>query len=141
MTLSRGKYPGTIDALKQWREKRVSLDVLDIIRSFDKDEALELTEVLYNRIRDFLIVEFIIPNGRRPGVISGMRVEEIERAKTDLTSEGLHKLFVSDHKTGYISSAMLFIYPNIFNAALIYIHKILPKLEIFTTGGAKLTRK
>ena len=56
MTLSRGKYPGTIDALKQWREKRVSLDVLDIIRSFDKDEALELTEVLYNRIRDFLIV-------------------------------------------------------------------------------------
>ena len=141
MTANREKNPGTIDALKEWREKRGFLDVFDIIRRFDEDEELEITEVVYNRIRDFLIVELIIPNGQRPGVICGMRVDEIERAKTNITSEGLHKLFVSDHKTGYISSAMLFIYPNIYNAAIIYIHKILPKLTIFTSGGRKLTGK
>ena len=73
---------------------------MNIIRSFDGDEALELTEVLYNHIRDFLFEEHIIPDGQRPGVISGMRVKVIEMAQIDLTSVGLDKFSCRTIKRG-----------------------------------------
>ena len=83
-------------------------------------------------MRDFLIVEIIIPNGQRPGIIQGMLVGDAKRAKKDITTDGYHGLIVGNHKIGRIASATLFLYPEIFRALNIFITVIMPKLSIYS---------
>ena len=40
-------------------------------------------------MRDFLIVEIIIPNGQRPGIIQGMLIGEAKRARMMLQQMGI----------------------------------------------------
>ena len=140
MSRNRVRYPETIEFLKQWREKRKSLGLLELFEAYNDGELEVLSQNSYARLRDYLIVEILIPNSQRPGSICGLILKEIELAKTDITEEGFHKLFISDHKTGHLSSAVLFIYPDIFRAILIFIYKILPRLPIYQSYSSKITK-
>ena len=42
--------------------------------------------------------------------------------------EGLHRLCISNHKTGNFQSATLFLYPEIFQALLSFVSIIMPKM-------------
>ena len=108
---NRKKYTCVTQALKQWRDKRKIDDVSDITYRYTKFPQLTITEKDYAKIRNYLIVELIIPNGQRPGTISGMTVDEVILALEDVTPEGYHRIIVSNHKIGHISNATLFVYP------------------------------
>ena len=136
---TRRKFPNTIHALNQWREKRNFDSTLNLFPKYSDDITAELFEADYSMMRDFLIVELLIPNGQRPGVIHGVIVDEIKEAITSVTKEGYHKLIVSNHKTGYVHGATMFIYSQIFSCLTIFIENILPKLPIYATNVSRLT--
>ena len=90
-------------------------------------------------MRDYLIVELLLANGQRPGVIHGVIIDEIEAAKHKVVSNGYHKLFVDHHKTGRLQNATLFIYPEIYSALDIFVNVILPKLPVYSTNKQHIT--
>ena len=47
------------------------------------------SEESFTSMRDFLIVEIIIPNGQRPGIIQGMLIGEAKRARMMLQQMGI----------------------------------------------------
>ena len=140
MAKNREYYPQTIAVLKQWRERRKFSGALSLFRDYALDGNMELTEENYTRMRDFLIVEIIVPNGQRPGIIEGMQIGEVERSKFSITADGYHRLIVADHKTGDNCSATLFLYPEIFRAIDIFVTEIIPKLTIMLSA-APLNKK
>ena len=135
MAKNRENYPQTTDVLKQWREKRKFCNELSLFEDYASDENMQLTEEDYTRMRDFLIVELIVPNGQRSGIIQGMQIGEVERAKFDVTTDGYHRLIVADHKTGDSLSATLFLYPEISRAMNIFVEEIIPKLTIILSAA------
>ena len=138
---TRKILPETISTLNQWREKRKSDNTLHLFSKYSSNSTLKLVECEYSTMRNFLIVELIIPNGQRPGVIHGVTINEIQEAKTSITSEGYNKLIVANHKTGYLQSATLFIYPDIFSCLSIFVDCILPKLPVYTNNVFQLLGK
>ena len=100
----------------------------------------DLIEEDYLLLRNFLITELIIPNGQRPGVIIGVEIGEIRQAKNDKTDE-YHKLTISNHKTGYVQSATLFLYPEIYKALEVFIDVVLKKLPGYSIDQSTLTKK
>ena len=84
-------------------------------------------------MRDFLIAEIIIANAQRPGVICGMTVDEVNAGLDNLTHQGYHQLMISSHKTGYLQSATLFIYSEIYVALSIFTHNVLTRLSHIST--------
>ena len=74
-----------------------------------------------------LVHEIIIPNGQRPGVLTGLVVEEVLRARSDIVS-GYHRMSISNHRTGYIQSATLFICKSSFDDLLTFTRSVLQKL-------------
>ena len=139
MAHSREKYPDTIKVLNNWRISRKTDNYLFLFEKHSSNPLLSLSQDEYFLMRDYLITELIIPNGQRPGIICGMLIKEVENATNDVTEEGFHKLIVVNHKTGHIQNATLFFYPEIFKAANIFIHHILPKLPIYLSKSRALS--
>ena len=75
--------------------------------------SISLTQEIYTLIGDYLIVELIIPNAQRPGIIQGVTIDEAIRVKHDIICESYHRLMVSSHKTGYVQSGTIFIYKEV----------------------------
>ena len=136
---TRKHLPETINTLNQWRKKRKYDNTLHLFSEYAKESTLMLVECDYTTMRNFLILELIIPNGQRPGVIHGVTIDEIQEAKTLITPEGYNKLIVAKHKTGLLQFATLFIYPEIFSCLTILVDVILPKLPVYTNNVSRLT--
>ena len=114
--------------------------VLSLFDNYSADNSLELTEESFTSMRDFSIVEIIISNRQRPSNIQGMLIGEAKREKkNDVTTVGYHRLIVGDHKTGHISCATLFRYPEIYRALNVFITVSIPKLIVYCF--APLNRK
>ena len=128
MTKSRNNYTKTIEAFKEWRKQREMHNVIHLFDKYKHDSGIELTIEDYVLMRDFLITEMTIPNGIRPGVISGVIIREVNEAKDVITDERYHKLMISSHKTGYQQASTVFVYPEIFTVLRIFVKKILKRL-------------
>ena len=135
MTKSRENFNSSVKTLKDWRNKREDCNLLNIFKEYSLSPDKNLNVEIYNKLRDYLIVELIIPNAQRPGVIHGMKIKEIQNAKYQITPEGYHLLMVSEHKTGYVQCATLFIYPEIYEAIDVFINVILPKLPNYISNS------
>ena len=114
--------------LRDWRSKRNIDNPLSLFDDFDVNPDKQLTQKIYTLLRDYLIVELIIPNAQRPGIIQGVTIGEAIRVKHDITCEGYHRLMVSSHKTGYVQSATIFIYKEVYRALDIFITRILVRI-------------
>ena len=75
----------------------------------------------------------MIPNGQRPGVIHGLTIEEVLRAKI-CSNQAYYRIMISDHKTGYIQCATIFVYHDTYDALSNYIKCILSKLPKYGSG-------
>ena len=73
----------------------------------------------------------LIPNGQRSGIISGIIVSEIEDARNQITVEVYHRIMISEHKTGYLQSATIFIYADVFLELYKFVRQILPRIPAF----------
>ena len=140
MQKNRETYGGTIQVLKEWRDKRKRLDYSSLFGRYARDDTINLTRPDYVKMRNFLIAELIIPNGQRPGVISGVTIGEMHDAKKNIT-DCYHKLMVSCHKTGYLQCAVLFIYPEIYGFFEIFVTTILSKLPSYISSDTLLNNK
>ena len=80
------------------------------------------------RFRDLFIPELLIPNAQRTGVIQGIMIEEVESAEIFVTPDGLHRLMVSNHKTGNLQT--LFLYPEVFDGLYRFVTEVLLNCQI-----------
>ena len=133
MQKNRDTFDATIHVLKEWRDKRKDLNYSSLFRSYVLDDCTVLNQADYVKMRDYLITELIIPNGQRPGVISGVTIGEMTDAKKNITG-GYHKLMVTCHKTRDIQSAVLFIYPEIYAFFDVFLTTILRKLPCYNNS-------
>ena len=139
MSKSRRCYPHTVEVLKGWRSARSSDNSISLFRTYIEHLDIEINSEEYTRMRDFLITELLIANAQRPGVITGLLRYEVDDAKTNITSEGYHKLAIDNHKTGNVQTATLFVYPEIFLALETFSNIILPRLPIYLRSSAELS--
>ena len=139
MSKSRKSFPHTLEVLKQWRNARHDDESATLFPQYRENINKKFYCEEYTKMRDFLIVELIIANAQRPGVITGLLRCEVSDAKTTHTREGYHKLTIENHKTGYAQSATLFVYPEIYLALHTFSEIILPKLNRYSYSNAGLT--
>ena len=130
MANNRRNYNHTLDVLKLWSSKRH-----DFLKIFSD---VELDENRYNLMRNFLISELVIPNGQRAGIIPGLVREEVEAADSNFADNGFYIIMVADHKTGFLQSASIFLYPSVFNALKYFIREILPKIPYYISNKDSL---
>ena len=126
MSDNRSKYHHSVRVLEQWRNFRTTKHQL-LIEEFRLNNEMELTQDIYEKMRNYLICELIISNGQLARVISGIIIKEVEDSKLKTTCDSHHKIIVSDHKTGSIHSATLFAYENVYQALSLFIQSVLPK--------------
>ena len=138
MSNSRKMYHKTLQVMSEWSKARSSNDVSSTISVYINNPELKLTQSDFEHIRGFFILEIIIPNGQRPGVIEGLIIGEIFTAESDVV-ENVHRVFVAKHKTCAIQPATIFINDDVFELLLKYIGVILPKLPNFNGGLQSIT--
>ena len=136
MSKNRQQLQLSLECLSQWRVKRKNTSILNEINEFT--DCSELSIEQYKRFRDFFIPELLIPNAQRSGVIQGVMIEEVESAEIFVTPDGLHRLMVSNHKTGNFQSAALFLYPEVFDGLYRFVTEVLPKLPNYSSNNASL---
>ena len=92
--------PRTFGVLKEWRSKRKIVFVKDLFSDVCNNLIL-LNENTFLQLRNFLIVEIILANAQRSGIITGMLIREVLKAESDKNSDENHFIYVQKHKTGY----------------------------------------
>ena len=137
MSVNRQNFEHTAQAMQKWRERRLKYEHMDLFEAYISSPNLLLTNDSYCRMRNYLICEIIIPNSQRSGIISGMLIQEVQKARS-LDNSKHYQIHVANHKTGHIQCATIFIYPSTFRALKIFTQIVLPKLVIYSSGKSIL---
>ena len=82
------------------------------------------------KLRNFLIVEIILANAQRTGIIEGMMIKEFLNAKSDIYSESNHFIYVQNHKTDYKQPTIKFLDEEIYSFLYQFVTTILPSLPL-----------
>ena len=127
MTASRDRMPHSLMVLKEWRLRREAVEVKKFFLSA-KGENTYLDESLFLKLRNYLLVEILLNNAQRSGIIEGIRIREFLNAKGNANEDNLHYLYVERHKTDYIQPAIIYLDTEIFNYLLIFVTVIIPEL-------------
>ena len=112
-------------------EKVTSHPQLTITHQLTSQLPLIPTLEQYKDVRNYLISELLLCNGHRSGIISGIVVAEVIRGRNDITLDQYHRLFISDHKTGFQQAAIIFMYPDVFQGLDKFVHFILPNIPAY----------
>ena len=131
MAASRVRMPISFNYLRKWRARREDVDVKRLFSLFT-DETNCLDESLYLQIRNYLIVEILLANAQRSGIIEGMRVKEVLLAKDNRNTDSLHHIYVEHHKTGYIQAAIIYLGAEIYSYLKIFVCRVIPLLPSIT---------
>ena len=127
MAASRERIPISFDVLRQWRVKRHTIDVKTYFNKVVCEPAC-LTESLFLQIRNYLIVEIILANAQRSGIIEGMLISEVLEAKNNRNSDNLHYIYITNHKTGHIQPAIIYLEAEIYTHLSTFVTKVLSLL-------------
>lgn len=119
--------PVSFDVLRSWRSARCKVEVKTYFPHFDKGTK-DIPESLYRQLRNYLIVEILLANAQRSGIIEGILIEEVLLAKTRINCDNLHYIYVKNHKTGYIQAAIIYLEAEIYNFIYTFITIVLPLL-------------
>ena len=114
MAASRERMPLSFDVLREWRLKRHYVKVKDSFKVVTANPSC-INEALFLKLRNFLIVEIILANAQRSGIIEGMLIREVLKANESSNHDNLHHIYITNHKTGYIQPAIIYLEPEIFN--------------------------
>ena len=127
MAVSRERMPVSFNVLRSWRFIRASVEIKKYFALFEKRTEF-LTELLFRELRNYLIVEILLANAQRSGIIEGMLIKEVVQAKSNVNSDNLHYIYVENHKTGYIQAAIIYLEAEIYHYLLTYVTIILSLL-------------
>ena len=133
MRNSRKMFDFSVSVLSKWRQTHFPNMHQQLFRKYKFNTQCLLDQREYDLMLGHLVLEILIPNGQRPGVIQGLIVEEVINGESDLVS-GYHRLRISDHKTGYIQHATLFLSSSSFDDLLTFVNFVVPKLPKFVSG-------
>lgn len=86
----------TPEKIIEFNQSQASRDAVIILGELCGDDAVELNQARYTLVRDYLIVQIMIDNANRAGVVSTMTIEEFQRANIE---DDRHVVRVLDHKT------------------------------------------
>lgn len=128
MTDSRNRMPHSLRVMRQWRVQRNKVKIKTFFPNSNTDDTFRLDENLFIKLRNFLIVEIILNNAQRSGIIEGMRIPEVLIAIDNANEDNLHYMYIEEHKTGHIQPAIIYLNSEIFNYLLIYVKVVIPKL-------------
>ena len=127
MAVSRERMPVSFDVLRSWRSTRASVEVKNYFVLLD-EKPEDLTEPLYRQLRNYLIVEVLLANAQRSGIIEGMLIKEVLQAKSSVTGDNLHYIYIENHKTGYIQPAIIYLEAEIYNFLFTLVTIVIPLL-------------
>ena len=121
--------PHSLDVLRKWRSRRESVEVKKLFPlSTVESSSSRLDEGLFVQLRNYLIVEIILANAQRSGIVEGMLVGEVLKANNNANKDNLHYIYVEQHKTGYIQPAIIYLTTEVFNYLVLFVTVILPEL-------------
>ena len=140
MSKSRKMFEKTLEVMLKWTNSRNTIDISSIMSKYFEDTDLLLNKTDFELIRGYFILELVIPNGQRPGIIQGLVIEEVNSAENDIIDD-VNRIVVTEHKTGAIQPAVIFVYHNVFLLLLQFIEFLLPKLPVFMNGNRVLDTK
>ena len=124
MTASRERMPHSLDVLREWRLRREAVEVKKLFPS----STFPLDECLFLKLRNYLIVEILLANAQRSGIIEGMLISEVLKAKNNANNDGLHYIYFEKHKPGYIQPAIIFLEAEIYTYLLIFATLVITQL-------------
>ena len=127
MTVSRERMPLSFDVLRSWRSARAFVEVKEYFLLLHEKNN-NLTESLFRQLRNYLIVEIILANAQRSGIIEGMLIKEVLKAKSNVTGDRLHYLYVENHKTGCLQPAIIYLEAEIYNFLFTLVTIVIPLL-------------
>ena len=122
----------TLLTLQSWRGMKQKCHQFLLLKSFSKGVLNTLNQNEYDDMRNFLILEVLLENGQRSGIISGMTVKEVHSAENHVSSDGYHSLMVAEHKTGHIHSEIPFLFPDVFQAMWNFVKHLLPNIHHYS---------
>ena len=130
MTASRERMPHSLDVLREWRSRRESVEVKKLfpLSSTPVEISSKLDEGVFVQLRNYLIVEIILANAQRSGIVEGMLIGEVLKAKDNANKDDLHYIYVEQHKTGYIQPAIIYLTTEVYNYLLLFVTVIIPEL-------------
>ena len=128
MVSSRDRMPQSFRVLREWRCKRTCVDVTKYFALFP-NETNQLYESLYLQLRNYLIVEILLANAQRSGIIEGMLISEVLDARSKKNSMNLYHIYIANHKTGSIQPAIIYLEAQIFEYLLAFVNHVLPLLH------------
>ena len=129
MAASRERMPTSFKTVREWREKRKNVQIKCLFHEILSEISL-LSEKTFVKLRNFLIVEIILANAQRSGIIEGMMIKEVLNAKSDINSESNHFIYVQNHKTDYKQPAIIFLDEEIYSFLYQFVTTILPSLPL-----------
>ena len=131
MAASRERMPKSLEVLREWRLNRRDINMKSMITMIVENPSY-LNESNFVKLRNYLIVEILLSNAQRSGIIEGMLVEEVLKAEHNQNWEGLHHMYIKNHITGYIQPAIIYLDADVYQSLFRYVTIILPLLP--TTG-------
>ena len=129
MTASRERMPHSLDVLREWRSRRESVEVKKLfLLSTPVEISSKLDEGLFVQLRNYLIVEIILGNAQRSGIVEGILIGEVLKAKDNANKDNILYIYVEQHKTGYIQPAIIYLTKEVYNYLLLFVTVIIPEL-------------
>ena len=83
---------------------------------------------MFRQLRNYLIVEIVLANAQRSGIIEGMLIKEVLNARNNTNTDNLHYIYVENHKTGSIQPAIIYLENEIYNYLVTFITRVIPLL-------------
>ena len=114
MAANRKRMPFSFDVVRELRSRRESLELKRYFVSFP-DAAKHLNMSLYLELRNYLLVEILLANVQRSGIIEGMLIMEVLQDKGNRNNDNLPYLYVANQKTGYLQPTKLYLDAEIYD--------------------------
>ena len=93
------------------------------IGQFSGAHSLEMNQLIYTLVRDFILTEITITNAHRSGVLANMTIEEFEKANK--AEQGSMVIKVSNHKTADTHGPpSIVLSPTLFSYLKVYVSEV-----------------
>ncbi|KAI6656073.1 hypothetical protein LOD99_11339 [Oopsacas minuta] len=127
MAVSRERMPKSFDVLRLWRSRRGLVEVKQQFVHID-EKTKDISEFVFRQLRNYLIVEILLANAQRSGIIEGMLIKEVLDAEGNAKCDNLVYIYVTNHKTGSLQAAIIYLDVEIYNYLVTMITIVLPLL-------------
>ena len=119
----------TPEKIQQFERSQAAREAVILLGKLSGAHSIEITQSHYTLLRDFLLVQILIDNANRAGVLSNMTVKEFERGYKD----DRYIMNVMKHKTFHVHGpAQVVLTGNLLNWISIFVKQVRSKQPCIT---------